>query len=82
LASTINASLAVSVAPGRTLFTVIPKGATSPARVSAGKATAPRTMLETPSPGIGCLTEVETMGFAHTLWLAYSEASFTLSLCG
>ena len=27
----------------------------------AHKATAPRTVLETPSPGMGCLTEVETM---------------------
>ena len=59
--STIEASLAVSVAPGRMLFTVMPKGASSRDRVLAHKATEPRTVLETPSPGMGCLTEVETM---------------------
>ena len=50
---------AVSVKPGKILFTVIPNLPTSAARVFAQLATAPRIVFETPKSGIGCLTEVE-----------------------
>ena len=55
----ISLSRSVRVAPGSRLFTVMPKGASSTDRVLAQLATAPRTVLETPSPRIGCFTEVE-----------------------
>ena len=49
---------AVCVAPGSTLFTVMPNGATSVAQVLAQFATAPRTVLDTPRPASGALTDV------------------------
>ena len=52
---------AVAVAPGRTLFTVIPDSATSLLRVFAQLATAQRVVFDTPSPGMGSFTEVEMM---------------------
>ena len=51
----------VCVGPGNTLLTVIPNGPSSPASVFAQLATAPRTVLDTPSPAIGVLTDVEMM---------------------
>ena len=59
LASAIWSKRAVRVAPGSTLFTVMPSGPSSLARVLAQLATAPRTVLETPRPSRGCLTDVE-----------------------
>ena len=54
-------NLQVSVKPGNILFTVIPHLDTSNENVFAHEATAPRMVLETPNPCIGCLTEVEIM---------------------
>lgn len=51
----------VSVAPGSTLFTVMPKGASSVAKVFAQLAMAPRVVLLTPRPSMGCFTLVDTM---------------------
>src|ERR1043166_9474065 len=50
---------AVEVAPGRTLLTVMPKGASSLAMVFAQEATAPRMVLLTPRFFRGIFTEVE-----------------------
>ena len=55
----IEESLSVSVAPGKMLFTVIPYGASSVAIVLDQFPTAPLTVLETPNPFNGILTEVE-----------------------
>ena len=63
------ASRSVSVAPGKTLFTVMPQGPTSFASVFAQFATAPRTVLLTPRPFNGCLTLVE-MTFTMRPWPA------------
>src|ERR1043165_7982680 len=49
----------VDMEPGSTLLTVIPKGASSPARVLDQLATAARMVLETPRLRSGVLTEVE-----------------------
>src|SRR5690606_39569531 len=49
----------VSNDPGKRLFTVIPYDPSSEASVLAQLATAPRTVLETPSPRMGTFTEVE-----------------------
>ena len=49
----------VSVYPGKTLFTVIPKGPNSVAMVFAQLATAPLIVLETPRPFRGVFTDVE-----------------------
>ena len=51
----------VFVAPGNTLFTVMPKDANSLAIVLAHEATAPRMVFETPRFGNGTLTDVETI---------------------
>ena len=59
-AATTDCRRAVRVAPGSTLFTVIPRRATSSESVLAQLATAPRTVLDTPSPLIGWRTEVDT----------------------
>ena len=56
-----DSSRRVIVAPGRTLFTVIPNGPNSFANVLDQLATAPRTELDTPSPWIGIFTDVEIM---------------------
>ena len=52
-------NLSVSVAPGKTLFTVIPNSPYSLAIVFAQLATAQRVVLLTPKFGKGCFTEVE-----------------------
>src|SRR5690625_3745448 len=57
----IDANRGVAVNPRRTLFTVIPCGPNSFAMVLLQLATAPRIVLLTPSPSIGCFTEVEIM---------------------
>ena len=49
----------VLVAPGKTLFTVIPYLATSKLNVFAQPATAALVAFETPKPFNGCFTEVE-----------------------
>ena len=49
----------VSVAPGKTLFTVIWCTPNSLARVLLQLATAPRMVFETPNPVKGIFTEVE-----------------------
>ena len=54
-------SRSVSVNPGRILFTVMPFSATSKESVFAHDATAPRIVLETPKPGIGSFTDVDTI---------------------
>ena len=59
LFSIISCSLPVAVAPGNTLFTVIPKPPSSLAIVLLQFATAPRIVLLTPKPSRGCFTEVE-----------------------
>ncbi len=59
LFSIILSSRPVFVAPGSTLFTVIPKGPNSIDKVFAQLATAPRMVFETPNPGIGILTDVD-----------------------
>ena len=58
LASAKPVRRAVWVAPGSTLLTVMPWGATSVAQVLAQFATAPRTVLDTPNPTSGAFTEV------------------------
>ena len=58
LASANPVKRAVCVAPGNTLFTVMPWMATSVAHVFAQLATAPRTVFDTPKPASGALTEV------------------------
>ena len=55
----IDSILPVLVLPGKTLFTVIPKGANSNESVFDQLAIAPRTVFDTPSPLIGIFTEVE-----------------------
>jgi len=55
-----SSSRCVAVKPGRTELIVIP-GGSSFASVLAHAAIAPRTVLLTPSPGIGSFTEVEMM---------------------
>src|SRR5690606_23801824 len=49
----------VAVAPGKTLFTVMPNCPTSLASVFAQLATAARMVLLTPRLGNGCFTDVE-----------------------
>ena len=60
-APAISLKREVFVAPGRTLFTVIPYCPNSPARVLLQFATAPRIVFDTPKLGKGCFTEVEMM---------------------
>ena len=57
----IALSRAVAVKPGRTLFTVMPNGASSAAIVFAQFATAPRIVFESPRFLIGVTTDVEMM---------------------
>src|SRR5690606_21322711 len=55
----ISSSRRVAVSPGNTLFTVMPSGPSSRDSVFAQFATAPRTVFDTPRPGIGSFTDVE-----------------------
>ena len=55
----ISSNLPVWVAPGSTLFTVIPNCPNSFAIVLLQLATAPRMVFDTPKLAKGCLTEVE-----------------------
>ena len=64
-------SRSVAVKPGRILFTVIPFLATSKESVFAHDATAPRIVLETPNPCMGCLTEVEIILIIRPYFLLF-----------
>ncbi len=55
----IDSILPVFVLPGKILFTVIPKGASSSESVFDQLAIAPRTVFETPNPLIGIFTDVD-----------------------
>ena len=55
----IDSNRPVIVAPGNTLFTVMPNGPNSSDNVFDQLATAPRMVLETPNPRNGTFTEVE-----------------------
>ena len=64
-------NLSVSVKPGKILFTVIPHLDTSNENVFDHEATAPRIVLETPNPCMGCLTEVEIILIIRPYFLLF-----------
>ncbi len=64
----------VSMRPGQTVLTKIPRGPSSSARVFISPATPARMVLERIKPGIGCFTEEEAMARMRPPWGMWGNA--------